>query len=102
MQWAFDVPVLHGPHHRDGNLRILMASPDRQPLIPDVPNPTEAGLPEFKAYSWFGIFGPAGLPKPVVAKMSTVMIEALADQVIAKRLNDNGLPPMLDMIRRVS
>ena len=96
VQWAFDVPVLHGPHHRDGNLRILMASPDRQPLIPDVPNPTEAGLPEFKAYSWFGIFGPAGLPQPIVAKMSTVMAEVLADAAIAKRLNDNGLPPMLE------
>jgi tripartite-type tricarboxylate transporter receptor subunit TctC len=95
VQWAFDVPVLHGPHHRDGNLRILMASPDRQPLIPDVPNPTEAGLPEFKAYSWFGIFGPAGLPKSVVDKLSTVMAEALAEAVIAKRLNDNGLPPMI-------
>lgn len=95
VQWAFDVPVLHGPHHRDGNLRILMASPDRQPLIPDIPDPAEAGLPEFKAYSWFGIFGPAGLPAPVVAKLSTVMAEVLADAAIAKRLNDNGLPPML-------
>src|SRR5258708_1151696 len=85
VQWAFDVPVLHGPHHRDGNIRIIMASPDRQPLIPDVPNPTEAGLPEFKAYSWFGVFGPAGLPKAIVAKLSTVMTEALADPAIAKR-----------------
>jgi tripartite-type tricarboxylate transporter receptor subunit TctC len=58
--------------------------------------PTEAGLPQFKAYSWFGLFGPAGMPKPIIARLSTVMAEALADAAIAKRLNDNGLPPMLD------
>lgn len=96
VQWAFDVPVLHGPHHRNGAIRTIMATPDRQPLIPDIPDSREAGLPEFKAYSWFGIFGPAGLPKPILDKLSTVTAEALADAAIRKRLDDNGLPPMLD------
>lgn len=96
VQWAFDIAVLQGPHHREGRLRIIMATPERQPLIPDIPNNTEAGLPELKAYSWFGIFGPAGLPPAITEKLSKVMAEALADPAIRKRLDESGMPPMLD------
>jgi tripartite-type tricarboxylate transporter receptor subunit TctC len=96
VQWAFDIAALHGPHHRDGQIRTIMATPDRQPLIPDIPNNAEAGLPELKAYSWFGIFGPTGLPKPVVDKLAVVMAEALTDPLIRKRLDESGMPPMLD------
>jgi tripartite-type tricarboxylate transporter receptor subunit TctC len=96
VQWAFDIPTLHGPQHREGNIRTIMATPERHPLIPDIPSNTEAGMPELKAYAWFGTFGPAGLPQPVVAKVATAMAEAMADAAIRKRLDDNGMPPMLD------
>lgn len=43
--------TLHGPQARAGHIKIIMATPDRQPLIPDVPNNTEAGLPDLKAGS---------------------------------------------------
>jgi tripartite-type tricarboxylate transporter receptor subunit TctC len=96
VQWAFDIPALHGPHHRAGNIRTIMATPERQPLIPDIPDNTEAGMPELKAYAWFGTFGPAGLPQPVVAKLAAAMAEVLADAAIRKRLEESGMPPMLD------
>src|SRR5581483_1797864 len=82
--------------YREGNIRTIMATPDRQSLIPDVPNNTEAGLPELKAYAWFGIFGPAGLPTAVVERLSATMAEALADPAIRARLDESGMPPMLD------
>ncbi len=96
VQWAFDIATLHGPQYREGNIRTIMATPERQPLIPDVPSNTEAGMPELKAYAWFGTFGPAGLPQPVVAKVATAMAEAMADAAVRKRLEENGMPPMLD------
>jgi len=95
VQFAFDIATLHGPQARAGHIKIIMATPDRQPLIPDVPNNTEAGLPDLKAYSWFGIFGPGGLPRPIVERLSAVMAEALADPAIKGRLDENGMPPML-------
>lgn len=95
VQWAFDIAVLHGPYHRDGLIRTIMATPDRQPLIPDVPNNTEAGLPELKAYSWFGIFGPAGLPQEIVDRLSIAIGEAMTDAGIRERLDQTGMPPML-------
>ena len=94
VQWAFDIPALHGPRNADGSLRTIMATPERQPLIPDVPSNTEAGLPELKAYSWFGIFGPASLPEPIRTKLAEVMAKALADPEINKRLIDSGMPAM--------
>ena len=95
VQFAFDIATLHGPQARAGHIKIIMATPDRQPLIPDVPNNTEAGLPDLKAYSWFGIFGPGRLPQPIVDRLSAAMAEALADPAIKGRLDDNGMPPML-------
>ena len=94
VQFAFDIPAIHGPYARDGRLRIIMASPERQPLIPDVPSNTEAGLPELKAYSWFGIFGPANLPPEITARMHAALSEALADPAINQRLEQSGMPAM--------
>lgn len=95
VQFAFDIATLHGPQEQGGHIKIIMATPDRQPLIPHVPNNTEAGLPDLKAYSWFGIFGPGGLPQPIVDRLSVAMAEAMADPTIKGRLDGNGMPPML-------
>ena len=94
VQFAFDIPAIHGPYARDGRLRIIMASPERQPLIPDVPSNTEAGLPELKAYSWFGIFGPASLPPEITEKMHAAFSEALSETAINARLEQSGMPAM--------
>jgi tripartite-type tricarboxylate transporter receptor subunit TctC len=94
VQFAFDIPALHGPYYRDGRIRTIMASPERQPLIPDVPNNTEAGLPELKAYSWFGIFGPANLPPEITQRMHAAMSETLTDPAIHERLEQSGMPAM--------
>jgi tripartite-type tricarboxylate transporter receptor subunit TctC len=95
VQFAFDIAALHGPYYRDGRIRTIMATPERQPLIPEVPSSAEAGLPELKAYSWFGIFGPGGLPPEITERLSSVMGEALADPAIKARLDQQGMPPML-------
>lgn len=95
VQFAFDIAVLHREQAKGGHIRMIMATPERQALIPDVPNNTEAGLPELKAYSWFGIFGPAGLPAHIVTKLSGAMAQALADPEIRQRLEQSGMPPML-------
>ncbi|WP_160121585.1 Bug family tripartite tricarboxylate transporter substrate binding protein [Rhodovarius lipocyclicus] len=95
VQFAFDIAALHGPQARDGRIRIIMATPDRQPLIPDVPSNTEAGLPDLKAYAWFGFFGPAGLPPEMVTRLNAAINEAMAEPAIKARLEQSGMPPML-------
>jgi tripartite-type tricarboxylate transporter receptor subunit TctC len=62
------------PHVEAGRLRVLAtAGATRSPWLPDAPTMIEAGFPDFVATSWFGIFGPAGIP----ADRVNVLAEAI-------------------------
>jgi tripartite-type tricarboxylate transporter receptor subunit TctC len=63
----------------------------RLPSAPDIPTVDEAGLPGFYTSTWYGMWAPKGTPKPVVARLSAAVMEALADPVVQKRLSDQGL-----------
>jgi tripartite-type tricarboxylate transporter receptor subunit TctC len=63
----------------------------RLPSAPDIPTVDEAGLPGFYTSTWYGMWAPKGTPKPVVARLSAAVMEALADTVVQKRLSDQGL-----------
>ncbi len=92
---CFDTPALIAPHHAAGRLRCLaVATAARSPLMPDVPTSEEAGLPGYKAYSWFGLFAPAGTPAPIVAKMNAAVRTALLDPTNRARLEGQDLPPI--------
>ena len=59
------------PQIRAGKINALaVTSKDRNPLLPDVPTMTEAGLPGFEVLSWQGLFAPAGTPPAVVERLS--------------------------------
>ena len=58
------------PHAKAGKLKILAAATaKRLALRPDLPTIAESGFPGFESGTWFGILGPANLPKDVVAKI---------------------------------
>ena len=59
------------PHIRAGRVLALgVTSPQRLPMLPDVPTIGEAGLPGFVYEGWFGVFAPAKTPRPLVDKLS--------------------------------
>ena len=58
---------------------------------PDVPTADEAGLPAFHVAVWNAFWLPKGTPKDVTAKLSTAVMDALADPTVRKRLSDLGL-----------
>jgi tripartite-type tricarboxylate transporter receptor subunit TctC len=95
VQFTHDIPSLLKPFHDAGRARVLfVASPERSPLLPEVPTVTEAGLQDYKAYSWYGVFGPAGLPQPIVDRMAAAIDQALGDAAVTARLNELGTPAM--------
>jgi tripartite-type tricarboxylate transporter receptor subunit TctC len=95
IQFNSDIPSLMLPYNRDGQVRTLfVATDERSNLMPDVPTAAEVGLPGYKAYSWYGIFGPAGLPKPIIGRMNAAINEALNDATIRQRLEEMGTPAM--------
>jgi tripartite-type tricarboxylate transporter receptor subunit TctC len=78
-----------------GNLRALaVLSSVRTAVLPDVPTTAEAGLPGLEAGTWYTVMGPAGMPKPVIAKLNKQINQSLEDPVFRKRVTDMGVTVM--------
>jgi tripartite-type tricarboxylate transporter receptor subunit TctC len=79
------------PHIKSGRLRALgVGSPKRSSLVPDVPTIAEAGVKGYDAYSWAGVFAPAGTPKEIVLKANADIVKALSQPDVKQRLHDAG------------
>jgi len=84
--------------HRAGKIRILAVNaPTRLDAAPDIPTAIEEGLPDFVSQIFFGIFAPAGTPKPVLEKLNEVTQAAWAEQAFQKKLVESGFEPMLGL-----
>jgi tripartite-type tricarboxylate transporter receptor subunit TctC len=80
------------PQARSGNVKVLAnLSPRRSPVVPNIPTSDESGIKGLYAVGWFGLFGPRGMPKEVVAKLNSAMMTALAEEKVKTRLADLGL-----------
>jgi tripartite-type tricarboxylate transporter receptor subunit TctC len=79
------------PQARDGKVRALgVSSPDRSPLVPELPAITEQ-LPGFVSMTWFGVFGPAGMPQSVVNKLNASFNKVLKDPQLKEQLAKMGI-----------
>jgi tripartite-type tricarboxylate transporter receptor subunit TctC len=58
-----------------------------------VPTVSEAGLPGFEVTSWYGVFGPAGLPAHIVAKLNSEIGRAVTTPGVKERLAALGAEP---------
>jgi tripartite-type tricarboxylate transporter receptor subunit TctC len=80
------VPQING-----GTIKAYgVATPERNPSLPNVPTTIEGGLPKFQAQAWNAIFAPKGTPAPIVAALNAAMSKALDDENVRKRLLDLG------------
>lgn len=74
------------PHVRSGSLKPLaIGSKQRIPQLPDTPTIDEV-LPGYEANSWIGLVAPAGLPKEVLTKVHTAMMQTLQDPEVNQKL----------------
>ena len=81
-------------HVKSGKLRALgVTSAKRSAELPNVPTIAEAGVPGYEATSWFGMFAPANTPPEVLAKLHGVIIKALADPEVKKKISEQGAEP---------
>jgi tripartite-type tricarboxylate transporter receptor subunit TctC len=82
------------PQTKAGRLRpIAVTSLKRVPEIGDVPTVAESGLPGFEVLGWFGLFSPAGTPRPVIAKLNTEIVKILQMTDVQEKLSGHGLIP---------
>jgi tripartite-type tricarboxylate transporter receptor subunit TctC len=88
--YVSSVPTLIG-QIRNGKLRPLaVTSAKRTDDLPQTPTVAESGYKNFEAITWFGVLGPAGLPKDVSARLNDEINKALKSADLRKRLNDQG------------
>ncbi|MEY2804250.1 MAG: hypothetical protein RL657_1586, partial [Pseudomonadota bacterium] len=79
------------PHVREGRLRALgVTSAKRSPLAPDLPAISEV-LPGYESNTWFGVFGPKGLPADVVTKVNQAVNQTVADPEVRDKLARLGI-----------
>jgi tripartite-type tricarboxylate transporter receptor subunit TctC len=80
------VPQING-----GTIKsYAIATPERNPSLPDLPTTAEAGLPAFQAQAWNAIFAPKGTSPAIVAKLNAAAVKALDDENVRKRLLELG------------
>lgn len=83
------------PHAKAGRVRALgVTGPKRSPALPDVPTIAEAGVAGYEATTWNGLVAPAGVPRPVVAKLNAEINKALASPAVKDRLAAIGAEPV--------
>ena len=84
----FNNPVNAVPQVRANNLRALAATGSKRlSLLPDVPTIAEFGYPGFETRTWYGLFGPAGMPADIVRKLHADVERALRMPEIANNLD---------------
>lgn len=88
----FDSTLISLPLVKTGKLKALaVTGPARSAAIPSLPTMAEAGLPGYEVLLWFGMYGPAGMPQPVVQKLHDVVVKAFADPKIRDPLVRDGV-----------
>jgi tripartite-type tricarboxylate transporter receptor subunit TctC len=74
-----------------GKLRTLAVSGrTRNPLMPDVPTFTEAGIAGYDPMVWIGILAPAGTPRPVVEKISAALAQVAKQPEIVQQRREGA------------
>ena len=79
-------------NHRAGKLHVVgVLGGARQPVMPEVPTFTELGLPGFEDVPYYGLFAPAGTPRPTIDAFSAAVAKVIARPAVRERLTAMGL-----------
>jgi tripartite-type tricarboxylate transporter receptor subunit TctC len=63
-------------------------------VLPQISTVDESGVPGFESIAWYGVVGPAGMPRDVVAKLNGEMVRIANLPDIKQRLIEMGSPPV--------
>jgi len=72
---------------RAGRVRMVaVGSAKRSPSAPEVPTIAESGIPGFEVSSWWGVLGPAGMPKEIVARLNGEIVKLMGSSDARDRI----------------
>ncbi len=79
------------PHIKSGKVKALgYAAKNRSKILPDIPTVSEAGLPGYESFIWWGLFAPAGTPQPIIDKLNAEIAAIMKTPEMVKILEDQG------------
>ena len=79
------------PHIQSGKMRALgYGSKTRSKLLPNVPTISEAGLPGYESFIWWGLYAPLGTPKAIVDKLNTEIAAIMKTPEMVKTMESQG------------
>jgi tripartite-type tricarboxylate transporter receptor subunit TctC len=94
LQLIFATVSTAATHMKSGRIRtIAVTSAKRTDLFPDLPTVAEAGVPGFAIDNWYSFVAPAGVPRPIVAKLHSEINRILALPDVKERLQGLGIVP---------
>ena len=81
-------------HIKAGKLTAFaVTSPQRLPMLPDVPTVAEQGLAGYDSTGWFGVVAPAGTPPAIIARLNAEITAALNDPESRNSMRNLGVEP---------
>jgi tripartite-type tricarboxylate transporter receptor subunit TctC len=88
---VFATPTSSLSHIRDGRLKALATTlPQRWTLLPEVPTTVEAGMPPITVEFFAAMFGPAGMPPEIAARLSKELNAIMARPAIREQIDKQG------------
>lgn len=95
VQLIMDPPWSSKPMLDSGTIKpIVVGTPERIPLVPDVPTFAESGFEDVSVTTtWFGVVGPKGLPQDIVDTLASALASALENETVLERLGTMGMRP---------
>ncbi len=77
------------PQIQAGGIKaVVQTGKARTAALSEVPTVSESGYPGFEAYAWWGVFAPAGTPKPIVSRFANELAACLREPRVAKQLTE--------------
>ena len=74
------------PHIRANKIRaIAVTGEKRTPALPDTPTLEEQGIKSFPSYSWWGVYAPAGVPRPLIDRMHAEIKKAVLSPDVTQK-----------------
>jgi tripartite-type tricarboxylate transporter receptor subunit TctC len=97
IQLLIDAILVLLPMARSGQVKGLATTTSRRSaLAPEIPTAAESGMPGLEVLSWYGMWGPGGMPGEIVHRMNAICAEVTRELVDAGRLADIGVEPVYE------
>ena len=86
-----DVVLPTGNHVKAGRMKgLVVASPERSTVCPDVPTVVEFGMPDMVSAVFYGVVAPAGVPRPIVDRLNGLVHQVISDAEVKRKFADLG------------